>query len=304
MSKQQTSTTEQKTKSPAAIRAQNRRERLKQEQEQTATEIGHELPDGTVKQPDPNAAQMSDADIADYLRRTGQVAVPAAEVRKKPSPVAKPTQRTEREPDYALPIDAGAEAVTMRAHPDYDYAVVYDDDQYNRGPAYYRSELGYSLVNVDRKDGQDIILLKSQRVVTGYKSDGSPQRLTIPESTTVVRPGHVLMARPKSKSAEIQKKYDAANDPKRDKPELLREYVPAFNPAFLGLYGDAAATKKATNEFKVYAQERPGKTPESYTVDHTAQTFVFDKEGRLRLVESFGATPEAMASDFRILLNS
>ncbi|HEY4998675.1 MAG TPA: SCO family protein [Usitatibacter sp.] len=93
-------------------------------------------------------------------------------------------------------------------------------------------------------------------------------------------------------------------DPKRDKPELLREYVPAFNPAFLGLYGDDAATKKATNEFKVYAQERPGKTPESYTVDHTAQTFVFDKEGRLRLVESFGATPEAMASDFRILLNS
>jgi protein SCO1/2 len=93
-------------------------------------------------------------------------------------------------------------------------------------------------------------------------------------------------------------------DPKRDKPELLKQYVPAFNPSFLGLYGDEAATKKATSEFKVYAQERAGKTPETYTVDHTAQTFAFDKEGRLRLVFGYGATPEAMASDFRVLLNS
>ena len=93
-------------------------------------------------------------------------------------------------------------------------------------------------------------------------------------------------------------------DPKRDKPELLREYVPAFNPAFLGLYGDAAATRKATGEFKIYAEERPGKTPETYTVDHTAQTFIFDRQGKLRLVEAFGATPDAMASDMRVLLNS
>jgi protein SCO1/2 len=93
-------------------------------------------------------------------------------------------------------------------------------------------------------------------------------------------------------------------DPKRDKPELLRQYVPAFNPDFLGLYGDAAATKKATSEFKVYAQERAGKTADTYTVDHTAQTFAFDKEGRLRLVIGYGATPDAMASDLRILRNS
>jgi protein SCO1 len=93
-------------------------------------------------------------------------------------------------------------------------------------------------------------------------------------------------------------------DPKRDKPELLKQYVPAFNPDFLGLYGDAAATQRATGDFKVYAQERAGKTPDTYTVDHTAQTFAYDKEGRLRLVIGYGATPDAMASDFRILLNS
>ena len=93
-------------------------------------------------------------------------------------------------------------------------------------------------------------------------------------------------------------------DPKRDKPDLLKQYVPAFNPDFLGLYGDAAATRKATSDFKVYAEERAGKTADTYTIDHTAQTFAFDKEGRLRLVWGYGATSDAMASDVRILLNS
>lgn len=92
-------------------------------------------------------------------------------------------------------------------------------------------------------------------------------------------------------------------DPKRDKPELLREYVPAFNPSFIGLYGDEAATRKVTEDFKIYAQERPGANG-TYTVDHSAQTFVYDPQGRLRLVIGYGATPEAMASDFRLLLDS
>jgi protein SCO1/2 len=93
-------------------------------------------------------------------------------------------------------------------------------------------------------------------------------------------------------------------DPKRDTPELLRQYVPAFSPDFLGLWGSAEATEKVTRDFHVYAQERPGKTPESYTVDHSAQTFVFDREGRIRLVIAYASTPEAIASDLRILLAS
>ena len=93
-------------------------------------------------------------------------------------------------------------------------------------------------------------------------------------------------------------------DPKRDKPELLREYLPAFDKSFLGLYGDAEATQKVTKDFKVYAQERPGRTPETYTVDHAAQTFAFDRQGKLRLVMGYGMAPDAIASDVRILLNS
>jgi len=93
-------------------------------------------------------------------------------------------------------------------------------------------------------------------------------------------------------------------DPKRDKPELLREYVPAFNPSFIGLSGDEEATKKVESDFKIYAAERAGKTPDTYTVDHSAQTYAYDPQGRLRLVIGYGFTPDAMASDVRLLLNT
>ena len=93
-------------------------------------------------------------------------------------------------------------------------------------------------------------------------------------------------------------------DPRRDKPELLREYVAAFNPTFLGLTGDEAALEKVRKDFNVYASVREGRTPEAYTVDHSAQMFVFDGGGRVRLVVPPGMAPKALASDLRVLLNS
>ncbi|HXN16446.1 MAG TPA: SCO family protein [Usitatibacter sp.] len=93
-------------------------------------------------------------------------------------------------------------------------------------------------------------------------------------------------------------------DPKRDTPELLRQYVPAFHPDFLGLFGDDAALTKVTKDFHVYARERAGRTAETYTVDHSAQSFAFDPEGRLRLLMGYGTSPAMIASDLRLLLNS
>ena len=93
-------------------------------------------------------------------------------------------------------------------------------------------------------------------------------------------------------------------DPKRDTPALLAQYVPAFHPSFIGLSGDAGATAKATKDFNIYFQERPGRDAGSYTVDHTAQSFVLDKEGRLRLVWPYGIEPASMAGDLKVLLNS
>ena len=72
-------------------------------------------------------------------------------------------------------------------------------------------------------------------------------------------------------------------DPERDTQALLAQYVPAFNPAFVGLYGDAETTAKVAKDFKVFYQKVAGKTAGSYTVDHSAGTYVFDPQGKLRL---------------------
>jgi len=93
-------------------------------------------------------------------------------------------------------------------------------------------------------------------------------------------------------------------DPQRDTPELLRQYVPAFDPRFIGLWGDEAATERAKKEFHVYSQQRPGKPGEPYAVDHSAHIYVLDREGRMRLLLAPGTPPAAIASDLRVLLNS
>jgi len=92
-------------------------------------------------------------------------------------------------------------------------------------------------------------------------------------------------------------------DPERDTQKLLANYVPAFDPTFLGLYGDAAATAKVAKEFKVFYQKAPGKAPDSYTVDHTAGSYVFDPQGRLRLYVRQGNVPNLVA-DLKTLLGA
>ncbi|HWT54613.1 MAG TPA: SCO family protein [Rhodocyclaceae bacterium] len=91
-------------------------------------------------------------------------------------------------------------------------------------------------------------------------------------------------------------------DPARDTPQVLAKYAPAFNPSFLGLYGNEAATAAAAKEFKVFFQKQPGSTPESYTIDHTAASYALDPQGRLRLYIKHGETPEQIAADLRLLL--
>jgi protein SCO1/2 len=92
-------------------------------------------------------------------------------------------------------------------------------------------------------------------------------------------------------------------DPHRDTPQLLKQYVTAFDPSFIGLYGDDAALKKATQDFKVYWEVREGRTPESYTVNHSGQVYVIDREGRARLLFPPGTAPAVMAADIRVLLD-
>lgn len=93
-------------------------------------------------------------------------------------------------------------------------------------------------------------------------------------------------------------------DPERDTADLLAQYVPAFDPRFMGLRGDAAATEAVAKEFKIIYQKQPGATPGSYTMDHSAGTYIFDPQGRLRLYVSYGQGPEVFAHDLRELLKA
>lgn len=89
-------------------------------------------------------------------------------------------------------------------------------------------------------------------------------------------------------------------DPERDTPALLREYTAAFDPSFLGLRGDPEATKRTAAEFKAFYEKVP--TGASYTVNHSAFTYAFDAQGRLRLALQHTQGAEQYAADLRILM--
>jgi len=93
-------------------------------------------------------------------------------------------------------------------------------------------------------------------------------------------------------------------DPERDTPALLSQYVPAFDPRFLGLYGDADATARTAKEFKIIYQKVPGAAPGSYTMDHSAGTYIFDPQGRLRLYVSNAQGSKVFTHDLRELLQA
>jgi protein SCO1/2 len=92
-------------------------------------------------------------------------------------------------------------------------------------------------------------------------------------------------------------------DPERDTPTVLGPYVTAFDPRFLALYGDKDAINKATREFKVFFQKVPGKTEGTYSIDHTAASYVLDPKGRLRLYVRHQQTGEEIAADLKLLLS-
>jgi len=92
-------------------------------------------------------------------------------------------------------------------------------------------------------------------------------------------------------------------DPERDTQELLANYVPAFDKRFIGLRGTPEQTAKTAKDFKVFYSKVPGTDPGSYTIDHTAGSYVFDRDGRLRLFIRHGQGPDPIVHDLRQLLS-
>lgn len=91
-------------------------------------------------------------------------------------------------------------------------------------------------------------------------------------------------------------------DPERDTREVLAQYVPGFDPSFVGLFGSLDDTVRTAREFKVFFAKSPGKTPTSYSIDHTAGIYLFDKTGRVRLFARHSQGVEQIVADVRRLL--
>ena len=93
-------------------------------------------------------------------------------------------------------------------------------------------------------------------------------------------------------------------DPKRDQPKLLADYVHAFNPAFVGLYGSDDQTATVAKEFKIIYQKAQVKDENTYLVDHSTQMYAFDPQGRIRLMIRHEAGAELIAADLTTLVKS
>ena len=92
-------------------------------------------------------------------------------------------------------------------------------------------------------------------------------------------------------------------DPERDTPEVLKAYVANFDPSFVALSGNTEQLAAVAKDFKIYFKKVEGKTPSTYTLDHSAASYIYDPLGRLRLYARYGAGASVLAADIKLLLN-
>lgn len=91
-------------------------------------------------------------------------------------------------------------------------------------------------------------------------------------------------------------------DPERDTPEVMKAYMGAFDPAFVALIPTPAQLAAMAKDFKAYYKKVDGKTPTSYSMDHSAASYIYDMQGRLRLYARYGAGVAPMVADVKALI--
>lgn len=104
-----------------------------------------------------------------------------------------------------------------------------------------------------------------------------------------------------AKSDEVQVIFVTV-DPQRDTQDVLAQFVPSFDPRFIGLWGSLQETAETLGNFKIYFSKVENKAKTDYTIDHSAGMYVFDKEGKVRLYLDYGQKPADIASDLTKLL--
>lgn len=92
-------------------------------------------------------------------------------------------------------------------------------------------------------------------------------------------------------------------DPERDTQALLAQFVPSFNPGFIGLYGTPEQIAETAKEYRLFYNKQPSKNPGNYTLDHSVGTYIYDQSGKLRLHAAYGQGVDALVDDIKLLLN-
>ncbi|MBS0391917.1 MAG: SCO family protein [Proteobacteria bacterium] len=92
-------------------------------------------------------------------------------------------------------------------------------------------------------------------------------------------------------------------DPERDTPDMLKAYMANFDPSFIALRGTPEQLAAVAKDFKIYYKRVDGQTPTSYTMDHSAGSYVYDTKGRLRVYHRYGSGAQSLAADVRALLD-
>lgn len=96
----------------------------------------------------------------------------------------------------------------------------------------------------------------------------------------------------------------ATLDPERDTQQILAQFVPTFHPKFIGLYGTQKQTGEVAEEYKITYRKQPGKLKGSYTIDHSAGTYIYDGTGKLRLYASYSQGVDDLVEDIKVLLKT
>lgn len=91
-------------------------------------------------------------------------------------------------------------------------------------------------------------------------------------------------------------------DPERDTPEIMKQYMASFDPTFLALFTKPDALPDLAKRFKIYYKKVPGNTPDTYSMDHSAGSYIYDPQGRVRLYLRYGSGAQALADDVKLLL--
>ena len=93
-------------------------------------------------------------------------------------------------------------------------------------------------------------------------------------------------------------------DPARDTTDVLKAYMTNFDPTFVAFVPTPDELADVAKRFKIYYKKQDGKTPTSYTMDHSAGSYVYDTQGRVRLYSRYGSGAKVLAQDIQTLLNT